>query len=120
MKKIIIASLCLASFAVNAQQPGSSLKFDDKKKVYEVVAGCGSCKFGMNVPSCPLAIKLDGKLYLVDGAKIDDFGDAHADDGFCNATKKAKVQGDTSSSFFKVTYFELVKSKRSSPSPSKN
>lgn len=115
-----MTSLCLVSLVGNAQQPGSSLKFDEKKKVYEVVAGCGSCKFGMNVPGCPLAIKLDGKHYLIEGAKIDDFGDAHADDGFCNATKKAKVQGDTSSSFFKVTYFELVKAKRSAPSPTKN
>jgi hypothetical protein len=65
----------------------------------------------MKAPGCPLAIKMDDKFYLVEGTKIDDHGDAHADDGFCNAIKKAKVQGTVEGDKFKVTYFEIVKEK---------
>ena len=31
---------------------------------------------------CDLAIRIDGKSYFVEGTKIDDHGDAHANDGF--------------------------------------
>jgi hypothetical protein len=45
----------------------------------------------------------------VDGTDLDDHGDAHDSEGFCNAIKKAKVQGNVVKDRFEVTYFELIK-----------
>jgi hypothetical protein len=45
----------------------------------------------------------------VDGTNIDDHGDAHDTEGFCNAIKKAKVQGSIVKGRFEATYFELIK-----------
>ena len=39
---------------------------------------------------------------------IDDFGDAHAEDGFCNSIRKAKVKGHVEESIFVVSTFELL------------
>nr|MBC7614323.1 hypothetical protein [Pseudopedobacter sp.] len=47
--------------------------------------------------------------YFVDGTDIDDHGDAHADDGFCNAISKAKVKGEIVKGRFKATEFMLLK-----------
>ena len=103
--------LCTVSFSINAQESAKTLKLDPNKKVIEVLASCGTCNFKMKAPGCPLAIKIEDKFYLVEGTKIDDHGDAHADDGFCNAIKKAKVQGTVEGDKFKVTYFEIIKEK---------
>ena len=47
-----------------------------------VEAACGQCQFGITEKSgCDLAIRIDGKSYVVDGTNIHDHGDAHADDG---------------------------------------
>jgi hypothetical protein len=45
----------------------------------------------------------------VQGTAIDDHGDAHDEKGFCNAVRKAKVQGSLKGDKFVVTYFELLK-----------
>jgi hypothetical protein len=63
----------------------------------------------MKGDGCHLAIKLKGKNYFVDGTSIDDHGDAHDAEGFCNAIKKAKVQGNIVNDRFEATYFELIK-----------
>jgi len=56
--------------------------------------GCATCIYHMkHVTGCKLAVKLDGKPYLVDGSGIDDHGNAHASDGLCNAERKAIVDG---------------------------
>jgi hypothetical protein len=54
-------------------------------------------------------VRIDGKAYFVDGTEIDSHGDAHAKDGFCNAVRKAEVQGVIANDRFKVTYFKLLK-----------
>jgi len=61
---------------------------------------------------CNLAIRINGKAYFVDGTKIDDHGDAHDDDGFCNTIRQAKVQGAIVDNRFKVTYFKLLDTKK--------
>jgi hypothetical protein len=61
--------------------------------------------------SCDLAIRIDGKSYFVDGTKIDEHGDAHAKDGFCNAIRKASVTGKIENNRFKTTSFTLIKEK---------
>jgi hypothetical protein len=53
-------------------------------------------------------VRINGKCYFVDGTSIDDHGDAHAGDGFCEAIRKAKVQGEIVNNRFKATYFELI------------
>ena len=58
---------------------------------------------------CHLAVRINGKAYFVDGTTIDEHGDAHASDGFCEAIKKAEVQGEVVGGRFKVTYFKLIK-----------
>lgn len=111
MKQSLLILLSVACFSLNAQESPKTLKLDPNKKTFDVLASCGTCNFKMKAPGCPLAIKMDDKFYLVEGTKIDDHGDAHADDGFCNAIKKAKVQGTVEGDKFKVTYFEIVKEK---------
>lgn len=51
---------------------------------------------------------MNGKAYFVDGTGIDDHGDAHANDGFCNKIRKAKVQGEVVEGRFKARYFALL------------
>jgi len=55
--------------------------------------GCSTCRFGVETGGCDLAVRIQGEIYLVEGAGIDDFGDAHAPDGLCNATRRADVIG---------------------------
>ena len=118
MKSAFLIMALLFSVGTYAQEKKSTGKFDENKKTYEVLASCGTCNFKMKAPGCPLAIKLDGKYYFVDGTKIDDHGDAHADDGFCNVIKKAKVQGTVKGDRFTASYFEIIKEER--PSNSKD
>ena len=111
MKKLLLGLLLLTIFsAVNAQDPAKKkLVFNPKNTTYEVEATCGTCMFKMEGKGCLLAIKFKGKNYFVDGTDLDDHGDAHDSEGFCNAIKKAKVQGTVVKDRFEVTYFELIK-----------
>jgi len=74
----------------------------------EVEAGCGQCQFGLEGGGCDLAVRIDGKAYWVDGTGIDEHGDAHADDGFCNAIRSAKVSGTIHGDRFEASSFKLV------------
>lgn len=106
MKKIVLLLLTLVSFSVSAQ---------DKKEIKNQVveASCGQCNFGMtSKKGCDLAVKIDGHSYFVEGTKIDQHGDAHAHDGFCNAVKKAKVSGEIKDDKFVATDFALVEEKQ--------
>ena len=41
-------------------------------------ASCGQCMFAMDEQvGCDLAVRIDTKAFFVEGAAIDDFGDAH-------------------------------------------
>jgi len=82
---------------------------DPAKTLYTLEASCGTCQFKMKAKGCPLAVKFEGKPYLVEGTNIDDHGDAHAEDGFCKAVRKAKVQGEVVGDKFVVSFFELIK-----------
>jgi len=99
MKKVIVFALLMGSFAVSAQQ---------KQKAQVVDVACGECQFGMKGKSCDLAVRIDGKSYFLDGTKIDQHGDAHAKDGFCNAVRKAEVTGSIEGDRFKATSFKLL------------
>ncbi len=68
-----------------------------------VQAGCGSCIFHMpGVKGCKLAVKIDGKPYLVSGAAVD----AHTS-GLCSAEKQAEVRGKVQGEQFVATSFKL-------------
>jgi hypothetical protein len=82
---------------------------DPLKKLTTVETACGQCKFGLKGKGCTLAIRMNGKAWFVDGTDIDSHGDAHAEDGFCNAIRKAQVQGELINDRFKVSYFKLLK-----------
>jgi hypothetical protein len=84
---------------------------DSSKKVFTVEASCGQCQFKMKGKGCTLAVRINGKAYFVEKAGIDEFGDAHSSEGFCNAIRNAKVQGEIIDNKFIASYFELIKSK---------
>lgn len=71
-----------------------------------VEAGCGMCVFHMpGVTGCQLAVKVDGKAYLVKGA---DDVNAHAE-GLCSKAKLATTTGQVEGDVFVCTKFELSK-----------
>ena len=81
---------------------------DTKPQIVE--AACGQCQFNLTeISGCDLAVRMNGKSYFVDNTNIDDHGDAHADDGFCNTVRTAQVKGKIVEGRFKVELFELIK-----------
>ena len=64
--------------------------------------------FGLTGKGCSLAVQIKGKTYLVEGTGINDHGDEHAKDGFCNKVRKAEVQGSIVEKKYKATYFKLI------------
>ena len=112
-RKITLLAISGFLFAgtAQAQQKNQSKSVPDStKKILKVEYSCGQCQFGLKSnKGCDLAVRIDGKAYFVEGTKIDDHGDAHASDGFCEAVRKAEVQGEIVDNKFKATYFKLVK-----------
>lgn len=80
-----------------------------------VEASCGSCNFGLP-GECALAIRVDGKAYPVDGASLDDYGDAHAADGMCNMIRQATITGTIDGDHVHATAFSLLPGE-SAPEP---
>jgi hypothetical protein len=102
MKNIIAVVFMFLAVSATAQ---------DKKqnqKTQIVDAACGQCQFKMEGHGCELAVRIDGKSYFVDGTSIDSHGDAHANDGFCAAIRKAAVVGEIKDKRFVVSEFKLL------------
>mgnify|MGYP003435639101 FL=1 len=110
MKKVYVLMLiCFASLQVFSQAKNNDVsKPNPSKKIQIVEASCGECKFNLEGDGCDLAVRIKGKAYFVDGTHINDHGDAHAKQGFCNSIRKAEVQGELIDERFKVTYFKLI------------
>lgn len=73
-------------------------------RVKLVEAGCGECSYKMEgVTSCVLAVKIDGKTYLVSGADVN----AHSA-GLCKATRKAEIAGEIVDGKYVVSSFKLM------------
>jgi hypothetical protein len=102
MKNIFSIALSFTALISSAQEKKEILK----TQIVEV--SCGECNFGLKGKSCDLAVRIDGKSYFVDGTHIDDHGDSHAKDGFCEAIRKAEVTGKIVDNRFKVTSFTLL------------
>lgn len=75
--------------------------------IYAAELSCGQCNFKMKGKTCDLAVRFGDKAHFVDGINIDSLGDAHANDGFCNAIRKAKVQGFLVKDRYQLTYVKL-------------
>ncbi|MCX6316173.1 MAG: DUF6370 family protein [Bacteroidetes bacterium] len=112
---LILAAFFIVNTASAQQTPNKIAVPDSTKKIQVVEASCGECNFKMPGKGCELAVRINGKAYFVDGTSIDEHGDAHGADGFCEAIRKAEVQGEIVNNRFKATYFKLLK-----PEPKKN
>ena len=109
MKIFLLFLLCMGGMTAFGQQPAKPISVPDStKKIQVVETACGQCQFGLKDKGCSLAVRINGQAYFVDGTTIDEHGDAHADDGFCNAVRKAEVQGTVVKGRFKATYFKLL------------
>ena len=107
--------LVFVTLAIGCQQQVTEVQPEQQSATTEqqyrelvVEAACGQCVFGLPEKGCDLAIRTEGKTYYVDGIEIDDHGDAHADDGFCNAVRRAHVQGGVENGRFVATSFALL------------
>ena len=104
-----IIACCFFVTAASAQTSDiKEVKPNPEKALQTVEVSCGKCKLGLAGKSCDLAVRIDGKAYYADGADIDNYGDAHAHDGMCNAIRKAEVQGDLVDNRFKISYIKLL------------
>ena len=101
MKKLVLATFLFVATTISAQDKETS-----KSQIVE--AACGQCQFEMEGYGCELAVRIDGKPYFVDGTSIDSHGDAHANDGFCAAIRKAAVVGEIKNNRFVVSSFKLL------------
>jgi len=106
--KKIGAFTMLAFFFITAKAQTKTNKIEKK----EVEIACGECMFKLPGKGCDLAVRIDGIAYFVDGRSIHDFGDAHADNGFCNAIGKAVVTGEIVDNRFKAQSVQLVETKK--------
>ncbi|MEO5944005.1 MAG: DUF6370 family protein [Ferruginibacter sp.] len=94
----------------SAQSTAKNISIPDPaQKIQKVEMACGQCRFHLKGKGCKLAVKINGKAYFVDGAGIDDFGNAHQKDGFCKAIGMAKVQGKIINNRFIATYIKVLK-----------
>ena len=74
-----------------------------------VEAACGHCQLGLKGDKgCEIAIRYEGTSYFVDGFKLTDLGDPHADGGLCSKVHKAKVTGQIANGRFAASTFELL------------
>ncbi len=105
MKKLIFILILFFQAVLFGQEKNA----DKKEQIVEV--SCGQCNFGMKGSGCDLAVKIEKTPYFVVGADIDDYGDAHAEDGFCSKVRKAKVTGSIVNNKFVLEKFELLPEK---------
>ena len=74
-----------------------------------VLVSCGMCNFKNGDNDCALAIKIGPKVLKVRGVGIDDHGDSHDVDGYCNVIKKTYVEGIVRNNTFLPTKMDVKK-----------
>lgn len=106
----VLGSLVLL-LLLNTFSWGQNISSVESKKdsLYQGEVSCGTCMFKMKGNGCQLAVKINDMYYFAEGAGIDDFGDAHAENGFCNAIRKAKIMGEVVNNIFRVKEILLDK-----------
>ncbi len=114
MKNVILIFLMCFTAGMAVGQTNKLNQQSKKKDAFQIVeASCGECQFKMKGKDCDLAVRINGKAYFVDGTKIDDHGDAHASDGFCEKIRKAEVSGKVVKKRFIATHFRLLPEEKS-------
>jgi len=111
IKTIIVGIFCISliATAATAQNRADTVSTQNITADLQVVeASCGQCNFNLPGKGCNLAVRIKGKAYFVDGSNIDDHGDAHAADGFCESIRKANVKGAIVANRFNAEYFKLI------------
>ena len=108
MKKLLVIVLCIVSTAAFAQKKKTTGTLDASKPVSTIEVSCGQCQFKLPGEGCDLAVRIGENAFYVDGTGINEHGDAHAKEGFCNSVRKAEVQGELENDRYKVTYFRLL------------
>ena len=104
----MLAACLFAGCAADSHGPNAVAQETGASEPMTVTAGCSTCIFDIpGAVGCELAVKIDGKAYLVAGSDIDDHGDAHAADGLCNASSDAVVEGRIDGDRFVATSFKL-------------
>lgn len=100
MKKLI--TLCILLLVTACANPKSETQI--------VELSCGQCQFGLtSEKGCSLAVRIDDNAYFVDGADIDDFGDAHDEEiGFCEVIRKGEVKGEIVDNRFKASTIKML------------
>ncbi|MEQ6125021.1 DUF6370 family protein [Pseudotenacibaculum sp. MALMAid0570] len=103
MKKILVFVSLVFVFSCTGKK--------EKPIVAEV--SCGQCQFDLKTQDgCDLAVRIDDKAYFVDGAHIDDFGDAHdKETGFCEVVRKGEVIGKIEGDRFRAESITLIDKK---------
>ena len=111
LKRGFVGIICISLIAITAtaqnradKAPAQNIAAD----LQTVEASCGQCNFNLPGKGCNLAIRIEGKAYFVDGTNIDDHGDSHAADGFCEVVRKASVKGTIVENRFNAEYFQLI------------
>jgi hypothetical protein len=106
---------CSSKMTSNVESPemvkSTDRVIDNTISIHQVVeAVCGQCQFGITEKlGCDLAVRIEGNTYFVDGTNIHEHGDAHAEDGFCEAIRRANVKGKVVDGRFKSESFDLIK-----------
>ena len=72
-----------------------------------VLISCGMCNFMSGDNDCALAIKVGRNVLSLKDVGIDDHGDSHAKDGYCNVIKKVYVEGRVRGKTFKANKMEF-------------
>lgn len=104
MKNVLVLAMIFFSAAVFGQKSINNKVVD---------AACKMCQFNLkSEKGCAVAVKIDGKVYDVEGVDKKSLGDAHADDGYCNMMKKARVSGQIKGGKFFATKFAFVDTKK--------
>ena len=57
-----------------------------------IITSCGICNLGVKRGGCSLSVKIDDKVYSVEGTKIHEHGDEHSSEGFCSTIRVAWVK----------------------------
>jgi hypothetical protein len=104
----LLSFVCVSYFSFAQTKVATVSTINKALPLQTVEVSCGQCQFKMEGTGCNLAVKIKGKTYFADGTNIDDHGDAHSDEGFCKAIRKAEVQGKIVKGRFKVSYFKLL------------
>lgn len=127
-RRISLLFVLLAIFFLSGCNPGDTQDLAGGSELEDVVmlenvvveASCGQCNFEMSGSGCELAIRHGSETYFVDGVGIDDLGDAHAEDGFCNVIREARVSGYFAEDRFVAKEFELLSDDEEQPPRSAN